>query len=178
MPASHERVANRPLSGTELKKIILKDVEAILDKDGMLSNNLAYGRIAYEVRVSMHLDNAAYPEHISTIYSRPRSKSEVEKEPELAAIELGPLVEPLTEDETVASTEVQRQIASPNMARVENGLPLQIEKRDLDTGTVKIVEQKFKGDIPDPAEVGNVVTASLTSEDQRAKWNKPRGGKK
>jgi hypothetical protein len=44
MGASHDRIPNKPLSGTELKAIILRDVAAILDRDGMYTNNIAFGQ--------------------------------------------------------------------------------------------------------------------------------------
>ena len=174
MPASHERVPNKSLSGTELKQIILNDVKNMLDRDGMFGNNLAFARVAYEVRVSMHLDNPSYPEHVSTTVSRPHSKQQIEKQPELAAIEIGPLVEPVTDEEAITSEERQRQINSPNMARIENDMPLTISKRDMDTGRPIEVQQKFTGDMPDPAEVGNVSADSNKSEEQRDKWGRPK----
>src|SRR2546429_7494529 len=118
MPISNERVPNRPLSGLELAKIIQKDVQDILSRDGMFTNNIAFARVSYEVRVSLHLDNPVYPEHISTTLSRPASKQQVEAQPELAAIETSPLKDPLSVEELIASEERHREIQSPNMARV------------------------------------------------------------
>jgi hypothetical protein len=177
MPASHERIPNRLLSGVELRTIILKDVQDILEKDGMFTNNIAFGRVAYEVRVSVHMDNPYYPEHVSTTLSRRASDQQIESNPGIDAIELGPLIEPLSDNDAVFSEERQRQIASPNLARAEHDLPIQIQKRNMQTGIVETHEQKFKGEFPDPAEVGNVVSDKTTIEDQRQKWNRPRRAK-
>lgn len=174
MPASNERVPNKALSGTELKQIILNQITATLDRDGMLSNNIAFGRVSFEVRVSMHLDNPMYPLHTIEVLSVPASKQQIVAKPELAAIELGPLVEPLSEDERMPSTELATQIASPNMARVSNGMPLQIQKRNLNTGQMETVEQKFVGDMPDPEEVGNITVQRDTAKEQRDKWKRRR----
>lgn len=180
MPASHERVPNRPLSGLELAQIIEKDVKNILQRDGMLSNNVAFSRVSFEVRVSIHMDNPIYPEHVITVHSRPPAVNVLPIHPELAALESAPLSDgegegpELSEDETVFSVETHRQVASPNMARVENGMPIKIEKRNMDTGQVELKDQKFTGDMPDPLSVGNLTQSVDTSEDQRAKWNKPK----
>lgn len=178
MPASHERIPNRSLSGTELVQIIERDVHNILTRDGMFTNNIAFARVSYEVRVSVHLDNPIYPEHIAIVLSRPQSKQEIEKDPQLAAIEPSPLVEPLTEQETVFSEEMHREIASPNMARIEHEIPLIIEKRNLDTNMIERKEQKFVGDIPDPATVGNITSDKSTGDDQRQQWKTKKKVKK
>lgn len=174
MPASNERIPNKGLAGPELLQIIEKDVHDVLTRDGMFSQNLAFGRVSYEVRVSLHLDNPLYPLHVSEVHSRPASIQQVAANAALEAIEFAPLKEPLTEDETVVSNERQRQIASPNMARVEHDLPMTIAKHNLDTGHIENKVIKYVGDTPDPADVGNVIADKETSEDQRSKWKKPR----
>ncbi len=184
MPASHERVPNRPLSGLEAAQIIEKDVHNILSRDGMFSSNIAYGRLSYEVRVTVHMDNPMYPEHVATVLSRPAGVNVIPTNPQLAALENVPLADgengkpPLTDSETMFSQEIHREIASPNMARVEGGMPIKIEKRNPDTGMIELKDQKFTGDMPDPLSVGNLTRESETSEDQRNKMNRPRKGGK
>lgn len=174
MPASHEKIPNRPLAGNELVQIIERDVHDILTRDGMFTQNIAFGRVSYEIRVSLHLDNPLYPQHVSTVMSRPASKQQIAADPALAAVEYGPLVDPLTEDETVFAQERHREIQSPNAARVENGMPLILEKKNLDTGAVEQVQQMYKGDMPDPLSVGNLIRDDGVSDDQRQKWDKPK----
>ena len=171
MPASNERVPNRHLSGTELREIIEKDVHSILTRDGMFSNHLGFARVAYEVRVSIHLDNPMYPHHVSTIESKKASIQQVDLNPALEAIETPPL-HSTSGEEVLFSEELHRQILSPNAARVENDMPLTIDRRNLDTGAVEQVQQKFKGEPPDPAAVGNVKSDKNTTEDQRNRWGK------
>lgn len=171
MPASHERVPNKPLSGTELMKIMENDVANTLRRDGMFSQNLAYGRVSYEIRISMHLDNYMYPEHVSVTLSKKASKQQIEANPELEAL-LAPPIEDETEQAIIVSQEVQAQILSPNVARIENDLPLTIAKRDMDTGHMIEVKQTYKGDMPDPSEVGNLKKVVDTSADQTKKWRK------
>ena len=178
MPASSERVPNSPLSGHELVEIIKKDVADILGRDGLFTSNIAFPRVSYEVRVSVHMDNPMCPKHETVIQSRIASKQQVAANPELASIETPPLAEPLTESETVFSEETTRQVASPNMARIEAGLPIQIDKRNPDTGFMERKDIKYTGDVPEPSSVGNVSETNPTSEDQRQKWNRPRKGNK
>lgn len=184
MPISNERVPNKPLSGPELVQIIEKDVHDILSRDGMFNINIAFRRVSYEVRVTMHLDNPIYPEHVSTTLSRPAGKNVVEVKPELGALEPHPLADnergkpELSEDETIFSQERHREIASPNMARVEHGIPLKIDKRNMDTGVMETKEQKFIGDIPDPLSVGNLTRDLDTASSERVKLNRPvKGGR-
>lgn len=177
MPASHERVPNRPLSGPELVKIVEKDVHDLLSKDGMFSRNIAFSRVSYEVRVSLHLDNPVYPEHVAEVLSRTPSKQAVAKGD--GSVEVSPLAGSTTDEEIVFSQERHREIASPNMARVEADLPLMVEYKNLDTGQIEQREQKFKGESPDPLSVKNLTKDTDTTEAQRTKWKKPRkAGKK
>lgn len=182
MPASNEGIRQKSLSGPELVKIIERDVHEMLTRDGMFNINIAFPRVSYEVRVTMHMDNPLYPTHVNSAFSRPASKQEVEKEPSLAAIETLPLQEPLTDEETVFAEERHREIASPNMARVEHELPLTVEKRNHDSGHFETKEITFKGDLPDPATVGNIVSDSSPIENARAVLGLPpkksRKGKK
>lgn len=134
MPASNEIVNNRPLSGSELRLIILNDVGNILDKDGMFAPHIGYGRVAYEVTVKLHIDNPLYPEHKTVIASRPPSSND----PDLTkkAIETAPLHN--TSDESVALGLVrERTIESPNAARLEHELAVTIMRKDMETGTMK-----------------------------------------
>lgn len=137
MPTSKELVAQRPLAGAELAKIVTADVAHILSESGMFAGHIAYGRVAYEVRVILHLDNPAYPTVTETIHSKPFPKDVTEGEsgkPELAAIEKLPLREP-SEDAYLAADELHRDIVSPNAARVEHGLPITVIRRDQNSET-------------------------------------------
>lgn len=139
MPASTETVNNRPLSGSELREIMLKDLANVLDKDGMFSAHIGYGRAAYKITVQLHIDNPSYPEHTNTV----RSKRAADNEPDESKkhIEPGPLADPSAEAVTAALTR-EREIDSPNHARIEHGLPVSIMRRDHVDGLLK-EEQVF-----------------------------------
>lgn len=142
MPASHETVANRPLSGTELKEIIINDFLKILDRDGMLSDHIGYGQVAYEVEVRLHLANPFQPEHKITVRSNPASKNQIAKDSGMEALSGVPInPEKIDKDESgeptdvVSSSELSREINSPNLARVANGLPINVTVSDVNSGT-------------------------------------------
>src|SRR5277367_7067879 len=90
-------VANRPLSGVELKQIIKSDIDKILDQDGMLVHHIAFSRVSYSITIKLHLDNPSYPEHVSTTTSRRASVKELEDNPDREAVEAFPLAEPSDE---------------------------------------------------------------------------------
>lgn len=137
MPTSKELVSNRPLQGAELTKIILSDVSRILSSSGLLSGHIAYGRVAYEVRVILHMDNPAYPRAEELIQSRPYPKDVTEGEhghPELASVESLPLKD-VSPDAYLAADSLARDIQSPNAARVEHGLPITVIHRTPNSET-------------------------------------------
>jgi len=177
MPASHEKIPNRALSGYELAQIIKKKVDEKLSRDGMFTVNIAYERVSFEVMVTVHMDNPHYPQHVSQILSTGPSKQEVAKNPELGSLETFPLSGNL-EDEIVFGEETKVVIQSPNMARVENDLPILEQKLDLGTGQLKNRNIMYKGDMPDPAEVGNSTEVVNKSEEAKANINKRKKGKK
>ena len=139
MPASTEIVNNRPLSGRELREIMLKDLADILDKDGMFSGHIGIGRAAYKITVQLHLDNPSYPEHVTTVRSKQAASNETDEGKK--HIEPGPLKEPGAEAVVVALTR-EREIDSPNHARIEHNLPVSIMRRDPTDGLLK-EEQVF-----------------------------------
>jgi hypothetical protein len=115
MPTQSEKVVNRPLSGDELKSYIRSVFDKLLDNDGMLSPHIAFGRIGGSIKLTLHLDNAFFPESSSTI-------------------EFGDKI-PLTE--ATAEAEVDQQTATftmdnPNAERVRLGLKVPVETKQLD----------------------------------------------
>lgn len=124
MPTSKELVVNRPLRGTELAKIVMADVASMLAKDTMLANHIAYGRITYSVRLTLHLD--AQQPYVATAVSRAPSDNQAEADPSLLSIATGPTLPDPSKDAYLSSVERTREIQSPNMARIEHGLPVTI----------------------------------------------------
>lgn len=108
---SSEIVSNRPLSGRELLELVVADLRAVLEKDGLFSPYIAFGRIGYEVEVRLHMDNVNYPEHRARAASRPAR-----------------LADPAPDALEVAKVR-SREVRSPNIARIEAGLPIKIQTR-------------------------------------------------
>lgn len=132
MPASNEIVANRPLSGTELRNIILRDVDNMLSRDGMFTPHIGYGRAAYEIVIKLHLDNPGYPHHDVVVQSREPAKGDTST---TADVHKPPLQNP-SEDSVVAGMERTRNIDSPNLARLELELPITVQVRDGQSGAM------------------------------------------
>lgn len=118
MPVAKELVSNKSLSGIELSKIILADVARMLDGNGLLSGHMAFGRIAYDLTLTLHLDLPQLPESSDTVRSRPTPEHPtLEPEP--------PLADPSPAAVVDAST-LTRTIDSPNLARIEHQLPIEV----------------------------------------------------
>jgi hypothetical protein len=79
-----------------------------------------------------------------------------------------------SEEDAMVSQERTRQIASPNMARIENDMPILVEKRDMDTGMPKLVPVTYTGDKGEPESVGNTHTDKDTTEVARKEYRRPR----
>lgn len=130
-PVSTELVAKKPLAGAEIAKIIQADVAKVMTNSGLFSGHIAYGRISWDIRVILHMDNPAYPTATEIIQSKPYPKDVTEGEhgqPELSAVESLPLRDP-SPDAYLAADSLHRDIVSPNAARVEHGLPVTVIRR-------------------------------------------------
>ena len=138
MPAGREKVVNQTLSGSELKQIILRDFTTLLDNHGLLSHQIAYGRVGYQLILKLHVDNAMRPDGTIEMSSRAPARNIVDKHPELTAVESAPLASPSL-DAVIDAVQVTREIDSPNAERLRNGIPIPVQRRQ-DDGTI-ITEQ-------------------------------------
>lgn len=162
MPTSNEIVQNRSLSGIELRKIIVEDIDMVLAKDGMFTEYVGYGRIGYEVIVKLHLDNPAYPEHTAM----GRSK----KKPDIQSIEPLPLSKP-SDESVVVGLKRTRTIDNPNKERVRRGMPITIDARDPNDGRLKEKQITYSlGEAGlDPKESESVKDEDVTDK-TKAEW--------
>jgi hypothetical protein len=120
VPTQSEKVINRALSGDELKAYLAEVFNKLLANEGMLSPHIAFGRVGGIIKLTLHLDNAYFPESTSTI-------------------EFG---EKIPLKDATAESEVAQQTATwtmdnPNAERVRLGLKVPVETRQLD-GTKQI----------------------------------------
>jgi hypothetical protein len=119
-PTQSEKIVNRALSGDELKSYLVEVFGKLLANEGMLSPHIAFGRIGGEITLTLHLDNAYFPESKSTIQFGEKI----------------PLVNPSSESE-VAQQTATFEMDNPNAERVRLGLPVPVETKQLD-GTKQI----------------------------------------
>lgn len=165
MPTASERVPNRALSGDELRKLILADFERLLDQEGALGPHLAYGRVAYDIRLTLHTVNPLSPTQVTQLASRPRAKQELESAPALSAVEPMPLAKPRV-DATLAATTLRREIDSPNAERLRTGMPIPVDMRQTD-GTTRTERIEY----PPDATVGSQAQVVDTTREAAADWS-------
>jgi hypothetical protein len=149
---------NRPLSGKEYIEIILSDIRRVLEQDSMLASHIAYSQVGHSITVKIMTNNPIIPNWSNVSRSQKSTPQQIEDSGELAAIESFPI--PRTEDDEPIDfgEELTRQIISPNMSRIENGLGVPINIRGID-GDIK--EEKAVYDpesITEHPELADVVT--------------------
>ena len=177
MTTMRETAINKPLSGLELRALIERDfVDRLLPNEGSLSAHIAYGRVAYEIRLVMHTGNPLMPRTEISVESQPvgvnalaelkNDKGEVVRpaRPELAAIE-----RPVRGSSgiTIGGTKLTRAINSPNAERVREGLPVPIEVRQQD-GTKTIEKIVYP---PEPGAGDGDMRVEDATEEARTAWN-------
>lgn len=164
MPTASEKVPNRALSGAELRTLILADFIRLLDEFGPLSPHLAYGRCAYDLRLTLHTTNPLSPVTATSLASRARATQDIRVVPALAAVESFPLASPRPAATLEART-LRREIDSPNAERLRTGQPIPVDVRRQD-GTVVTERIEYP---PDPA-VGSAPVVADTTRSAAADW--------
>ncbi len=160
---------NRPLAGTELRKIIARDVNELLEGDGMLAGHIAYKRVSYSVVIKIMTDNPMLPGGgwKTETRSRPATKAQIAETVGVEAIETFPLTGEQSEDHLESGVERKREIISPNVSRIMNGLPITVTSRGPD-GEVKEHQVTYEDEtLPEDLEgLADVVTdKELTPEE-------------
>lgn len=141
MPLSSEVVPNKALSGSELAQLMLHDLAQVLERDGMFTHYVAYGRVAYKVRIEIQMDNPTFPRHEVQTRARAKVGTPLEGEP--------PLAQPTSEDALDMILERDRVVDSPNAARVESGQPITVQI--VQEGKLRTKEVRFDpDDVPEP----------------------------
>jgi hypothetical protein len=167
MTTLRETAINKPLTGLELSELIRRDMERVITGEGSLSAHIAYGRCAYEIVLRIHTANSMMPLTENSIRSRAASTTELEAQPELAALEAPPLAD-APPDASIGGTTLTRRVTSPNAERVREGLPVPVEVRQQDgTKTVENVVYPKAADAGD----GEVTVADSTNEAKTA-WRR------
>jgi hypothetical protein len=164
---SREVVTNTALSGSELRKIVEGDFARLLANECMLQDSMAFGRVSYEITLTLHLDNYLMPTSSSTVRSRPVAQNIVAgthkdsngPRPDLGAVETFPLSNP-SDDSLVGAETLERRINSPNEERLRNEFPVPVIVQERDgTKNVKTVRYPKEESLGD----GNVVVTDTTN---------------
>lgn len=164
MTTAREAVVNKPLSGLELREILLADFIRLLDAEGLLSHYVAYSRIGYDLTLRLHLDNPYYPESSVTVTSK-KSKAQ-------PIIEPAPLTSPPPSKEGIVSAQnLHRDIKSPNEERLRHGLALPVRTTGQD-GTTQTEQVKYP---PQPELGPGEVQVTDISRATREAWKIPTG---
>lgn len=140
-PTKSEAVINRVLTMSELSAILRSDFESLLARDGMLSSaSMGVGRVSYEIRLTLHLANPAYPTHVASVRSQRKPKDAVEADPALAAIEPDlPLKPPLPDPVPLCkSCGFDRDAHDPAGAYVDPRDPSLYHQWDPDSPAVEV----------------------------------------
>lgn len=144
--SSFEKVINKALSGLEIKEILLRDFKKLLDNEGFLTNYVAYGRISWQILLKLNVDNHMMPESKSSTESRFLTDSGVDN---------FPLSNP-ENDESRIAIGLERNITSPNVERIRNGMPVpaEIKQHDGTTGMENILyPESAVEDIPEDMKI-------------------------
>jgi hypothetical protein len=161
-----ERAANVPLKGSELRELLLKDFTRLLDGEGLLSPHLAYGRLSWRIRLTLHLDNTIMPKSESVVASRPPATNALAEHPELAAIEPPPPLADPSPDSIASDRELTRVVRSPNVERVREGLSIPVEVKGQD-GTITMERIQYP---PDPSLGDGEVAIAEHTRDTSVDW--------
>jgi len=130
-PVQNEKVVNRPLTGSELKSYLLSICQRLLDAEGMLSEHVAFGKVSGNIKLTLKLDNAYFPESVTSI--------DFQKED---------LTAPLSNDNEFAQQTATWTMDNPNAERVRLGLKVPVETKQLD-GTRQIEHILYPSDMED-----------------------------
>ena len=134
-PTAREVIANRPLGSAELRPILHSVLDSLIDNEGLLSPHLAYGRLAFTLTLSLHVDNpmvVAAP--ISKSSAPPPVNATAAEQEANGAIEAPPLSLP-SPDAIQSESSADYSIDSPNAERLRHGLPVTLDVKQQD-GTV------------------------------------------
>lgn len=125
MPAAFEQVLNNPLSGEEVRRIIMVKIGEMLTMDSRLAGHMAFPAFAAKVTIAIQLEGAVHPKVDREIDIKAGNPGE---DPNRAA--------------TYAVVETEMTPMPPNEARVDAGLGVPVLTHD-EKGREVVREVKF-----------------------------------
>jgi|SRR5580765_2424764 len=150
MPTQSERVVNTPLTGSELKSYLLGICQRLLDAEGLLSEHIAFGKVSGNIKLTLKLDNAYFPESTTSI--------DFKKEDPAA---------PPSPDNEFGQQTATWTMDNPNAERVRLGLKVPVETKQLD-GTKQVEHILYPSDMEDVPP--QQVSIKDTTEQGKREW--------
>ena len=112
-----ETVINKPLSGTDVRRIILSKLETVLATDSRLSDFVAFPAFSFKLDIAIILAGAAEPhDKINREITGGQNERELTDNPDQAA--------------TIVTQHLEQGPMPPNQARVDAGLGVPVLSRD------------------------------------------------
>jgi len=152
MPTQSEKVVNRPLTGIELKAYLMSICEKLLSAEGLLSEHIAFGKVSGNIKLTLKLDNAYFPESVTSI--------DFQKEDPTA---------PPSNDNEFAQQTATWTMDNPNAERVRLGLKVPVETKQLD-GTRQIEHILYPSDMEELPE--QQVEIKDTTVEGKKEWKR------
>jgi len=147
LPTQSEKVVNRPLTGSEMKSYLLSIAQRLVDAEGMLSEHLAFGVVSGELKLTLKLSNAYFPESVTKIeFTR--------EDPDA----------PVTGENEVAEQTATWTMDNPNAERVRLGLKVPVETKQLD-GTRQVEHILYPSDMEDlPSQQVEIIDTTVEAK--------------
>lgn len=155
-PTASEVVPNRPLTSLEVRDLLHRDFEKMLDGFSTLGSMASFGRVSWQIKLTFVTETG---QQDSFIDSRPHAvniivgegrRAESKPAPEqYKNIAQHPLKSALSR---AAGISLTRHATSPNAERLRNGLPVPVDVKQSD-GQVRQETIQYQ---PDPAMPENV----------------------
>lgn len=156
---------NKPLSGKELRNLIVNDISSVLDQDVMLQHHVAYKQVAYQITVKIMVNNPIIPDWKNKITSKKSTLQQVDANATMESVEAFPLKHEETDEAMDFGMERTRTIESPNQSRIENGLKVPVTRRTAEGDVVEEGILYDTDELPPDGFPDGVVDRALTDEE-------------
>ena len=179
MALSSDKLPNRPLNGSELKQIMCEEFRRMIDNDWQFQQNIAYGKVAFTIALTAQLGQ---PHGTREWKSRTRTDGKEGNESVLLGetpmlprrqcvcgwegLESATVNEecpdcgkPTTPEEiSVLGLERDVELENPNIDRVQHGLPIKVQKKNVEILTP---QNPLPGEPLPVSEMRTIVTEDL-----------------
>lgn len=119
MPLSNEAIPNSPLTGPELRDVVLLYLRRQMENDWVFNAGTSYPRVAFSVTVEFHFVNPHFSKH--ELHVRAPIEGAIEGAPPLK--EIGP-----GDTQLVDAFRFDVSVENPNLTRVDAEMPIIITK--------------------------------------------------